>query len=265
MLTSVFFGLVAVALLAGFVDAIAGGGGLLTVPALLIAGFDPVSALATNKLQSSFGSGSAVVTFARHRHIDFRASAVMLATVFAGACLGALAVSIAPLGLLSAVLPLLLVGMALYFAFSPRLSEEDAAARLSPDVFAFTAAPLVGFYDGVFGPGTGSFFFLSFVTLLGYGVLRATAHTKLLNFTSNIAGFLFFALSGKIVWAVGLAMGVGQFLGAQIGSRLAIRQGARLIRPLLVVVCCAMAAKLALDPANPLHTGLVSYFHQTGR
>jgi len=184
---------------------------------------------------------------------------------FGGACLGALAVSIAPLALLSAVLPLLLVVMALYFALSPKLSDRDAAARLSPTAFAFSAAPLVGFYDGVFGPGTGSFFFLSFITLLGYGVLRATAHTKLLNFTSNIAGFLLFAVSGKIVWPVGLAMGLGQFLGAQVGSRLAIRRGARLIRPLLVAVCCAMAAKLVLDPANPLHAGLVSYFRETGR
>ena len=151
---SVFAGLAAVALVAGFVDAIAGGGGLLTVPALLLAGFDPVSTLATNKLQSSFGSGSAVYAFGRHGHIDFRASTGMVAMTFVGACLGVLAVSIAPLSLLSALLPVLLVAMALYFALSPKLSDADAAARLSPRAFALTAAPLVGFYDGVFGPGT---------------------------------------------------------------------------------------------------------------
>jgi uncharacterized membrane protein YfcA len=109
----------------------------------------------------------------------------------------------------------------------------------------------VGFYDGIFGPGAGSFYLLGFVTLLGYGVVRASAHTRLLNFTSNIASLITFALSGKIVWIVGFAMGLGQFLGAQLGTRLAIRQGARIIRPLLVVVCCGMAVKLLLDPANP--------------
>ena len=243
--------LAAVAFVAGLVDAIAGGGGLLALPALLIAGLDPVAALATNKLQGSFGTGSAVIAYARHRHIDFSASRAMVATTFGGACLGVLAVRLAPTALLAGLMPILLIAMALYFAVSPRLSDVDAHARIGIGRFAWTAAPAIGFYDGVFGPGAGSFYLLGFVTLLGYGAIRASAHTKLLNFTSNIASLLVFALSGKIVWAIGLAMGVGQFLGAQVGSRLAMKQGAKLIRPLLVVVCCAMALKLLLDPTNP--------------
>ncbi|TGR71748.1 hypothetical protein EN866_40095, partial [Mesorhizobium sp. M2D.F.Ca.ET.223.01.1.1] len=111
---------------------------------------------------------------------------------------------------------------------------------------------LVGFYDGVFGPGAGSFYMLAFVTLAGYGVLKATAHTKLLNFASNIGGFVVFAAVGVIDWKIGLMMGVAQFVGARIGASLAIRIGARLIKPLLVVVCLALAAKLLADPANPL-------------
>lgn len=245
-----------VGLVAGFIDSIAGGGGLLTVPALLLAGFDPVSALATNKLQSSCGSGSAAYAFARHGMIDFRGSAGMVACTFAGACLGVLAVRIAPLSLLSAVLPVLLIAMAVYFALSPKLSDADARARVSRTVFCLTVAFGVGFYDGVFGPGTGSFFMLGFVLLLGFGVVKATAHTKLLNFTSNASALVLFAVGGKIVWPVGLAMGVGQFIGAQAGSSLAVRHGARIVRPLLVAVCAGMAAKLLADPGNPLRSWL---------
>jgi uncharacterized membrane protein YfcA len=244
-------------LLAGFVDAIAGGGALLTIPALLLAGFDPVAALATNKLQSSFGSGTAVYTFARHGLIAFRLARPLAAATFAGACLGVGAVRLAPVSLLSAILPVLLIVMAVYFAFSPQLSDRDARARLPAWGFLPIAAA-IGFYDGVFGPGTGSFFMLGFVLLLGYGVVKATAHTKLLNFTSNIAAFILFALSGKIVWTVGLAMGLGQFLGARVGSRLAIRHGVGLIRPLLVIVCVMMAVRLLVDPANPLSAAILS-------
>jgi len=243
----------AVGLVAGFVDSIAGGGGLLTVPALLLAGLDPVSALATNKLQSSFGSGSAVFAFARARLIDFRAARAMMAFTFGGASLGALAVKIAPVTLLSALLPLLLIVMGFYFALSPKLSDADARARTTPLVFAMTVGAGVGFYDGIFGPGTGSFFMLGFVLLLGYGVVRATAHTKLLNFTSNLAALLLFLIAGKVVWGVGLVMGAGQFAGAQAGSRLAMARGAKVIRPLLGLVCLAMAIRLLSDPANPIH------------
>jgi uncharacterized membrane protein YfcA len=176
----------------------------------------------------------------------------MVATTLAGAVLGVLAVKFAPTALLSAILPVLLIVMAIYFALSRRLSNDDARPRMSERAFTFSVAPALGFYDGIFGPGVGSFFLLGFVTLLGFSVLRASAHTRLLNFTSNIASLAIFAASGKIIWILGLAMGVGQFLGAQIGARLAISQGARIIRPLLVLVSCAMAIKLLLDPANPI-------------
>jgi uncharacterized membrane protein YfcA len=253
----------AVGLLAGFVDSLAGGGGLLTLPALLLAGFDPVSALATNKLQSTFGSGSAALAFARHGHIGVRSARWMMATTLASCWLGVAAVRVAPLSLLSAALPLLLIAMALYFAlssrFSPKAGIADGKGRLSPGAFALTAAPLIGFYDGLFGPGTGSFFMLAFVALYGYGVIHATANTKILNFTSNFAALLVFIVSAKIVWLVGLAMGVGEFLGAQAGSYMAVRQGARLIRPLLVMVCYAVAVKLLLDPANPLHQVMMAW------
>ncbi len=236
--------LVLVAFAAGFVDSIAGGGGLLALPALLLAGLDPVAALATNKVQGTFGTASATYAFWKKGRLDVAGHWSDVALTFAGAALGVLAVAYVPTGSLSAILPVLLIAIAAYFALSPRLREDASRPRLSYHAFTFGFAPVIGFYDGLFGPGTGSLFMLALVSLFGVGLIDATARTKLLNFISNIASLIMFAVSGKIVWPIGLAMGVGQFVGAQIGARLAIRNGAAIIRPLLVVVSCAMAVKL---------------------
>jgi uncharacterized membrane protein YfcA len=138
----------------------------------------------------------------------------------------------------------LLVAVALFFALKPGLSDADRVERVRPGVFALTAVPLNAAYDGFFGPGTGSFFMLAFVMLAGYGVLKATAHTKLLNFASNIGSLAVFIPSGAMGWGVGLCMAAAQVLGASIGARLAMKVGARLIKPLLVVTSTGMAARL---------------------
>jgi uncharacterized membrane protein YfcA len=151
-----------------------------------------------------------------------------------------------------AFLPFLLVAIALYFALKPNMDDIDRARRLSAFLFGLIVVPLIGFYDGVFGPGTGSFFMLAFVALAGYGLLKATAHTKLLNFASNLGAFAVFAFVGVISWKIGLMMGAAQFAGAQAGSRLAMKNGARIIKPLLVITCVALAVKLISDPANPV-------------
>ena len=161
-----------------------------------------------------------------------------------GGGLGALVAHVIPVEVLRVVMPVVLVGVALFFAFKPGLSDADRVERMRPGVFAVTAVPLIAAYDGFFGPGTGSFFMLAFVMLAGYGVLKATAHTKLLNFASNIGSLAVFIPSGAMWWAVGLCMAAAQVLGAYIGSRLAMRVGARLIKPLLVVTSTAMAARL---------------------
>lgn len=236
--------LAGVGLVAGFVDSIAGGGGLLALPSLLLAGLDPVSALATNKLQGSFGTASATHTFWRKGLLKPSEHVAEIGMVFVGAALGVMAVAYVPTQLLKQVMPVLLVLVAGYFALSPKLSVVGSVPKLRIGVFSFCVAPLLGFYDGVFGPGTGSFFMLALVSLFGLGVVEATGRTKLLNFTSNIASLLMFMLGGKIVWMVGLCMGLGQIAGAQLGARVAIANGARVIRPLLVVVCCAMAVRL---------------------
>lgn len=240
------------AFLAGFVDSIAGGGGLISVPALLLAGLSPVDALGTNKLQGLFGSASATIAYAGKGHVDLRRQAPSAIFAFLGGAAGAGLAAILPGELLRLVLPFVLIGIALFFAFKPNLGNVDSARRLSPLWFGATIVPAIGFYDGIFGPGAGSFFMLAFVTLAGHGLLKATAHTKLLNFSSNTGGFVIFALVGVVHWKIGLIMGVAQFLGARLGASLAMRSGARIIKPLLVLSCIALATKLLMDPAHPL-------------
>ncbi|MBB3893561.1 hypothetical protein GGQ61_004309 [Phenylobacterium haematophilum] len=239
------------ALAAGFVDAIAGGGGLITVPALLAAGVDPVSAIATNKVQGSVGTASATWTFWRAGRIDLQAIKLALVMALVGAVAGALAVMVVDTRWLMLLLPIMLVAIALYFLLGPKIGEQDQHARLSALGYGLVAGG-IGFYDGFFGPGAGSFYTLSLVTLLGMGLVRATAHTKVLNLTSNLVSVVVLGLGGHVLWALGGAMAVGQFVGGRLGSRAAMRWGPRLIRPLLVVISLAMTAKLLADPANPL-------------
>lgn len=236
--------LVVAAFVAGFVDAIAGGGGLITVPALLLAGASPVEALATNKLQGTFGTATATLSYARAGHVDLRQQASMAVISALAGGLGAAFAHLVPAEALRIVMPVILVAVALFFALKPGLSDASRAERLRPAVFSLTAVPLIAAYDGFFGPGTGSFFMLGFVMLAGYGVLKATAHTKMLNFASNLGALTVFAASGGIWWALGGAMALAQIAGAHLGARLAVRIGARLIKPLLVITSAAMAARL---------------------
>ena len=236
--------LILAAFLAGFVDSIAGGGGLISVPALLLAGASPIEALATNKLQGTFGAATATATYARAGHVRLRDQLGMAAISAIGGAAGALVAHLMPVGFLRIVMPVILVAVALFFAFKPGLSDNDRVERIRPGIFAVTAVPLIAAYDGFFGPGTGSFFMLAFVMLAGFGVLKATAHTKLLNFASNIGSLAVFIPSGAMWWAVGLAMAAAQVAGASLGARLAMRVGARLIKPLLVVTSTGMAGRL---------------------
>jgi uncharacterized protein len=239
--------LVAVAGAAGMIDAIAGGGGLLALPALLWAGLPPVQALATNKLQGSFGTLTASFNFVRRGEIAIGRLRIPILMTFVGSAAGTLAVQELGSDLLRDVVPSLLIAFALYFLFSPRIGDQDAHHRISHGLFGLLIGFGVGFYDGFFGPGTGSFFAAAFVVLLGYNLRRATAATKILNFTSNIASLLFFAMAGQVIWQVGLPMGLAQMAGAWAGSHLVIRHGTRLIRPLLVTVSLAISLKLLLS------------------
>ena len=238
----------AVGLLAGFIDAIAGGGGMLSVPALLAAGLPPVAALATNKMQSVIGTAMAALTYWRRGFVALGDMLPAVALAGAGGLVGALVVRGIDVGLLAIAVPVALIGVALYFLFAPHLSDADRAARLSLVPGLPLLAVAIGFYDGMFGPGTGSFFTIGLVMLFGFGLIRAAGNTKLLNLASNLAALAIFILAGDVVWPVAAVMAAGQLVGGYIGARTGIRFGARLIRPLVVVVSIAMALKLLFFP-----------------
>lgn len=240
--------LFAVATAAGFVDSIAGGGGLIAMPALLAAGLSPVQALATNKLQGVGGTLCASCYFISKGAVNLREMRLAIVMTFVGSMAGTLLVQKIDAGVLEQAIPFLLIGIVLYFLFSPRLSTSsgDGQSRqvISLSLFSFTAALVIGFYDGFFGPGAGSFYTIAFIGLLGYSITSATAHTKVLNCTSNLAALLFFIIGGHVVWTVGLIMMLGQVVGARLGSGVVLSRGQTLIRPMIVCVSLAMTAKL---------------------
>jgi len=239
----VYAALTATAFVTGIIDAIAGGGGLIMMPALLSAGVPPVSALATNKLQSMFGTATACFNFWRKGLIDWRANLLTIVLVAVGASIGALLVQWIDSRALALIIPLLLMAVAIYVIASPRMSDEDAHQRVSARGYSAVGGA-IGAYDGFFGPGAGSFYTASLVGLRGLGLTRATALTKLFNVTSNIASVLLFALGGKMFWLLGVCMAAGAMAGGWIGSHTAMRFGARLIRPLLVVLSLALTVRL---------------------
>jgi uncharacterized protein len=249
-----------VAFIAGAIDSIAGGGGLIVVPAMLLTGLDPLMVLGTNKLQSSFGSFSATLAFARKGHLDVKKWAGLAFISALGSLFGAWLLTYFSSKWLLTLMPILLLVIAGYFALSRSISNVQAKARLSVFTFGAIIVPLIGCYDGFFGPGAGAFFVLSIVTLLGLSAVPATGLTKYLNFGSNIGALMFFIWSGKILWVLGLVMGVCQFAGAQLGAFLAMRIGARLIRPLLILISVAMALRLLLSTGHPFRLALSSFF-----
>ncbi|WP_367987214.1 TSUP family transporter [Vibrio sp. NTOU-M3] len=233
-----------VATAAGFIDAMAGGGGLLTLPALLAAGVPPTQALATNKLQSSFGSFSASWYFVRNGIVNIKEMRLAIVCTFVGSAIGAEVVQYIDAGVLTSLIPLLLVAISLYFLLMPKTREQSGKAKISEAVFAFCVGGGVGFYDGFFGPGTGSIFTVCFVALGHFSLVDATARTKVLNFTSNIAALMFFILAGLPIWEIGLVMAIGGFLGARLGAKVVISKGQQWIRPLVITMSMLMALKL---------------------
>lgn len=233
-----------VASVAGFIDAMAGGGGLLTLPALLAAGIPPTQALATNKLQSSFGSFSASWYFVRNGIVSIKEMRLAILCTFIGSAMGAELVQYIDASLLTSVIPLLLISISLYFLLAPQTKVSDGKKKLSEAMFALCVGGSIGFYDGFFGPGTGSIFTVCFVVLGHFSLVDATARTKILNFTSNIAALIFFIIAGLPIWELGLVMAVGGFIGAQLGAKVVISKGQKWIRPLVIVMSMSMAIKL---------------------
>lgn len=233
--------------IAGFVDSIAGGGGLLSIPVLLAAGLSPAQVLATNKLQAVGGSFSASLYFIRRRAVDMDVLRLAVPLTFIGAVFGAWLIQQIHADFLRRLLPVLVIGIGLYFLLMPKIGEGDRHARVGMLVFSLLGGASVGFYDGFFGPGAGSFYALAYVMLLGFNLSKATAHAKVLNFTSNFGSLLFFILGGQVVWGIGLVMLVGQIIGARLGAKMVLTRGQKLIRPMLVIMSALMSIKLIHD------------------
>ena len=235
------------ALAAGFVDSIAGGGGLITIPALLSCGIDPQSTLGTNKLQASFGSGSATWHYAVAGTVELRDCIRGFIVTFIAAAFGAIAVQQMGPEFLRKAIPVLLVVVVVYLVLKPQVGERDSHARMPRTAFDLSFGLLIGFYDGFFGPGTGTFWAMAYVLDQGFNRTKATGYTKVMNFASNLSSLILFIFGGKVLFLVGLLMGSGQLLGARLGSRMVITRGTRFIRPIFLAVVFALILKLLFD------------------
>lgn len=229
---------------AGFVDSIAGGGGLITVPVLLSVGIPPHLALGTNKLQSSFGSFTAALNYSRSGLVDFKRVLPGILFTACGAVIGTTTIQHLSGGFLSRFIPVMLLAVFLYFLFSPELGTVEKAAKIPDKLFYGIFGMLLGFYDGFFGPGTGSFWMVAFVLSLGLNLKGATAHTKIMNFTSNIVALIAFAFGDNVLFAAGIVMGFCQMLGAFIGSNLVIKRGVKFVRVFFLTVVALTIMKL---------------------
>jgi len=239
--------LFATGLVAGFVDSIAGGGGLITLPVLLSLGGNPQQALGTNKLQACFGSASAAWHYSQAGAVNLRDTWRACVFTFIGAIVGTMGVRQIGPNTLKVVIPLLLIAVAVDSLRNPRSGRLDGQPCLARPRFDLVFGLLLGFYDGFFGPGTGTFWTMAFVVGLGFNLTRATAHTKAVNFSSNICSLLVFALAGQVNYVAGTAMGAGQLLGARFGSQMVMKRGTEFIRPVFITVVLGITGKLLYD------------------
>jgi uncharacterized membrane protein YfcA len=230
------------AFLASLIDSIAGGGGLLTTPAMLLVGISPLNTLATNKFQSCFGTFTSTYNYYKNGLLTEPRRFLYFFLSFGGSMVGTFLVSRISNEVLESIIPILLISAAVFFILNRGPSTSNKSSSL---LFIFNViVVLIGFYDGFFGPGTGSFFVLAFVIIKGISIMEATAITKLLNFASNFAAFIIFALKGYVIWELGLIMAVAQIGGANLGSRFAITNGEKVVRPVLVIVSILLSIRI---------------------
>ena len=234
-------------LAAGFIDSIAGGGGLITLPTLLAVGLPPHLALGTNKLQSSFGTATSTWRYRKRGMVSLRQSIPGIIFTAIGAGSGAFLAQVVSGDFLGKALPFLLVGILIYFLLTRKQQVSVGSARWRTLPFYLLFGLSLGFYDGFFGPGTGSFWPVALMALLGLDLVRATATTKVMNFTSNICALITFLIGGQVVFTYGLTMAAGQLIGARLGSDMAVRKGVGFIRPIFVLVVLATCAKVFYD------------------
>ncbi len=232
------------ALIAGFIDSISGAGGLIVLPVLMMAGLSPAQALATNKLQGVFGKLSAVNYFWRHKMLNITAMKWLILASFIGAGIGAYVIQHVNSESLQQYIPWLVGIIALYLLFSPNIGDIDRRQRIKLGALTLVAVAVLSFYDGFFGPASGSFFAIFFVALLGYNLTKATAQTKVLLLVANISSLGVFIVGGSVMWRIGLVMAIGQWIGAHYGSRMVFHNGSKIIKPMLLSTCGVVMFKL---------------------
>ena len=231
-----------VGMVAGFLDTLVGGGGLLAVPALLLSGIPPIYVLGTNKFQGSMGTGIATLLLFRKKKLNWDAVKYLMLVAFIGSAIGGVIVQFIDTKALSYAIPIVLVFISIYFIISPKL--KTTSKTKGPDKrFDKYAVPVVGFYDGMFGPGAGSFFVMTGVMLKKLEIIQATILAKPLNFASNIAGFIVFFSFGHIAFLIGFIMMTGQLIGAFFGTHYLLKANPLVIRFLIVIMSISMLAR----------------------
>jgi uncharacterized membrane protein YfcA len=230
---------------AGFVDSIAGGGGLISLPVLLSVGLPPQLALGTNKLQGSFGTFSASFNYIRKGKADLKSSIAGIVFTFIGAALGAWFIQRLDPAFIKHIIPILLMAVFIYTLVSKEFGFKQRRAVMNRRLFFFMFGMSLGFYDGFFGPGTGSFWTVALMILLGLEMTAAAGVTRIMNFTSNVVALLVFVIGHNVLYSAGLCMAGGQIIGARIGSGLAIKKGARFIRPIFLSVVFLTIVRLS--------------------
>jgi uncharacterized membrane protein YfcA len=239
--------LFATGLTAGFVDSIAGGGGLITLPVLMSFCPDPRLALGTNKLQATFGSSSAAFHYSRAGLLNFRECRRGCILAFLGSLAGSFLIQQFNPNLLRHLVPVMLFAVAIFVWRRPQLGEQDIHPRMSPLQFDLIFAISIGFYDGFLGPGTGTFLALAYMLGLGFSMTKATANTKALNCASNLASLILFLAAGRVWFTAGITMGIGQWLGARLGSKMVVTRGTKFIRPIFLSVVLLLTLKTIWD------------------
>lgn len=239
--------------LSGLVDAVAGGGGLISLPAYLLAGLPPHAATATNKCGSVFGTGLSTLRFLKNGRVRLGPAAVSAATALLGSVLGARLCLLVPDTFLHYFLVAALPVLAVFLLLKRDFGLENKADALSGPLLMLLSGLIglvLGLYDGFFGPGAGTFVILAFTALCRFDLVTASGNAKVVNFCSNLAAFVTFALAGEIVWALGVPAAVCGLLGHYTGSGLALKKGAKAIRPMFFVVLGLLLCKTALELAG---------------
>lgn len=234
-----------VAVIAGLLDTLAGGGGLISLPALILSGVPPLAALGTNKLQGSMGTATASYMMLKNKRINWDNVKFLMLTAFIGAVFGTVAVQFINTDVLTFVIPIVLLFIAIYFLISPKPTKTQGKPKVSNQKYKNIVIPFIGYYDGMFGPGTGSFFALSGVSCRGHDLITSTAIAKPLNFATNIASLIVFLFAGQIVWVIGISMMLGQVLGAWLGSHFLFKINPAYLRIIVVLMCSGMLLKYA--------------------